>query len=550
MHQGEIMICKKCGAKNSDTREKCFHCGAALYSRNIGAERASEKSLEKAEKNIAQMEGFYVDDVIAREDPAEQELDDIQFSEAAYDPYEENYDDAQSGAFEDDPIENDDTAPEEITEIALDKEDNAEQYFESAKPKKNVGFTIAIWVLVVVFIIVAIIVGSLIYSMYIDNNEITDPNRGTYSQLNLDPPTIKKLNDKNGINYINAVFYGEPGDRLYLGCNDTYHTFIENTLELNLYLEDLFLPEYEFRESTVNANLNASYVRDNKKYAYNISSFEMSVPPAEFELLSPSEQTVKAYRDKYEIKLWTTTDSKVFLNNNNITSYMDGTGNITYNIDVKEDSSTTYQIEIVQPYHTPKSEVFIISRDALKVDLSIATSSASVINEKSIVISGSTEPGAEITSNLPILQLDKNDLYNTFTVTLDLSGQTYGQLEAMITATNEKGSSTKSHVFWYWPAESAITSSASAFNSAIASDPGTYRGRNILITSAKVVRNVSANKFEVVCTYNDIEYNLIIDYPYKQTNITVDSSYRIFAAVDGALIDGKPVFRAWYIYDA
>ena len=207
------MICKKCGAKNSDTREKCFHCGAALYSRNIGAERASEKSLEKAEKNIEQMEGFYVDDVIAREDPAEQELDDIQFSEAAYDPYEEDYDDAQSEAFEDDPIENDDTAPEEITEIALDKEDNAEQYFESAKPKKNVGFTIAIWVLVVVFIIVAIIVGSLIYSMYIDNNEITDPNRGTYSQLNLDPPTIKKLNDKNGINYINAVFYGEPGDR-------------------------------------------------------------------------------------------------------------------------------------------------------------------------------------------------------------------------------------------------------------------------------------------------------------------------------------------------
>ena len=120
----------------------------------------------------------------------------------------------------------------------------------------------------------------------------------------------------------------------------------------------------------------------------------------------------------------------------------------------------------------------------------------------------------------------------------------------MITATNEKGSSTKSHVFWYWPAESAITSSASAFNSAIASDPATYRGRNILISSAKVVRNVSANKFEVVCTYNDIEYNLIIDYPYKQINITVDSSYRIFAAVDGTVIDGKPVFRAWYIYNA
>lgn len=537
------MICKKCGAKNSDAREKCFHCGAVLASKNTaGSSQYTEEKSFDSNLNETPQE-FYIEEITLEnsqesfeEDiPADDEfLDDASFIE-------------ESESFTQEEAEE---PEEEITEIALDQEDNAEQYFESAKPKKNIGFTVAIWILVVVFIIVAILVASLIYSIYFKEPEVTDPNRGTYVQLNLDPPSIKKLTDENGVSYIQAIFYGEPGDRLYLGCNNTYHTFIENELELHLYLEDLFLPEYEFRESTVNANISASYVRDNKKYAYNIASFEMSVPPAKFELLSPSAQTVKAYRDKYEIKLWTTTDSKVFLNNNNITSYMDGTGNIAFNIDVKEDSSTTYQIEIVQPYHTPKSEVFIISRDALKVDLSIATSSASVIHEKSIVISGSTEPGAEITSNLPILQLDKNDLYNTFTATLDLSGQTYGQLEAMITATNEKGSSTKSHVFWYWPAEGAITSSASAFNSAIASDPETYRGRNIVISSAQVVRNVSANKFEVVYTYKDVEYNLIIDYAYKQTNIVVDSSYKIFAEVDGTMLNRKPVFRAWYIYNA
>ena len=58
-------------------------------------------------------------------------------------------------------------------------------------------------------------------------------------------PTITKLKDSNGIEYLHAVFKGTPGDRLHLKCNNTYHTFITETLEVDLYLEDLFDIEYE-----------------------------------------------------------------------------------------------------------------------------------------------------------------------------------------------------------------------------------------------------------------------------------------------------------------
>ena len=57
------MICNKCGAKNSDARVKCFHCGAILDNNNV-----NETSL----KTAPVIEEFTVENVIEEdinEDP-------------------------------------------------------------------------------------------------------------------------------------------------------------------------------------------------------------------------------------------------------------------------------------------------------------------------------------------------------------------------------------------------------------------------------------------------------------------------------------------------
>ena len=448
-------------------------------------------------------------------------------------------------------------ADEEISEVALD-EDEKELVFQNAqgtRRKRSVGVTIVIWLLVLLFILIGITLGVLYYRLTHPQEQppIINPNQGAVEKLNLQDPILKKALDPSGKEYIHAVFYGEPGDRIYLSCNNSYHTFTENSLEMNLYLEDLFDSEYEFLENVVNANPNAYHVRDGKKYPYNTPSFSIAVPESQLELLAPTKQSMKVYQDRYAIELWTSTDAKVTLNNNNITSYMDGSGIITYNVDVPEQTSTTYQLEVTQPYHTSRSEVFIISRDTLAVNLTIATSSASIIHEPYIEISGSTEAGAVISSSLPTLDFSRNDVYNTYSMRVNLNGVAYGKVEVVITADAGDGRvSSRSHTFWYWPDEVKTTTSAYKFDSAVATNPSAYRNQNFKLSKARVTKILSANKFETAVTYNNVEYTMIVTNENRLVNgsVSVGSTYNIFAQCTGSREDGVPVFRAWYVYSA
>ena len=592
------MICKNCGAKNNDSRIKCFHCNSVLNTNNsyiyedssslkdfpddISAELNGYNAEDEHKSIYSESEGFFVES-LNNEDASDEMYQGDAYGET-YDEYEDeiypeendsyeveadeyedgDYEDENynSEAIEDDEYEDydEDSEPDDDSEDApesksiseLSVDDEVEQHFKVYKKKKTSGLTVAIWILCLVFIIVAIFVGTFIYS-YLNPEDTTyiPPVDNTVASLGITQPTIQKLTDEKGVEYVHVTFSGQVGDRVNLKCNNSYHTFISETLEIDLYLEDLFDIEYEFRESTVNANLNAYYVRDNKSYSYAASSFTMSVPEAELELLNPTQQTVKAYRDKFTLKLWTATDSVIYLNNNNISSALNGLGNLSYDITVEENSSTTYQLMVTQPYHTPKSAVFILTRDPLPVSLTIATSNASVISDNKITISGSTEEGAKITANLPTIgEIEKNELYNTFTAVLDLSGCKYGEIEVIITAESEKGFSSKSHVFLYWPDETKITKSSGKFTSTVATNPSKYKGSNFVLNSATVVKNVSANSFEAKVSLNGIDYPVIIENEFGSTTISVNSKYKIFAECTGTLKDGKPVFRAWYIYTA
>ncbi len=600
------MICKKCGAKNNDKRIKCFHCGYVFekgvesdslftdypndiiekkpagqkadfgaqddvlkrnnhnsYDNEIVIENEFEDEIQpydldldvfptkkhsfvkesKQPEQISSLDEDYDYDEFNNADTYEDEQYYDDTNEDELNEYDDYYDNSISSKKKSRKV------PDDILELSVDAD--TEQHFKVANRKRNLGYNALIWVLVLAFIIVSIFVGTLIFTLISSDDTPVAPDSNSSTEIGIAPPSIQHLTDENGVEYIHAVFTGRIGDRIHLKCNNTYHTFIEETLELKLYLEDLFDSGYEFKTSTVNANMNAYYIRDNKSYSCNAPSFTISVPEAEMELISPLEQNIKVYRDKYTIKLWTTTDSTVSLNNSNITSSMDGLGNISYDVDVEANSSTTYLLVVSQPYHTPKSQIFILTRDALPVNLTIATSNAAVIHENKITISGSTEEGATISSNLPTIgEIEKNELYNTFTATIDLSGCKYGQIEVKISAENEKGVSTKSHIFWYWPEENSVTTTAAKFNSAVASKPESYRGKTFLLNSVTVKKNISANKFEATCSLNGIDYPLIITNEFSSTNVLVNSKYKIFAECVGVLEDGKPLFRAWYIYTA
>ncbi len=570
------MICNKCGAKNSESRAKCFHCGNILMQIDINEETEQEKTL---------VQEFFVESVVKKQPENLEEtnaiknnttVDSIESNspvieefviESLIEDTNETLDDLKEESIENTIKE--EKADEQISDNETDliediTEEEIEEYFQEIvskeKPKKekkhtnkksNRGFNLAIWILTLVFIIGSIFIGTLIYQYIIDRDTTNvNPGGNTVEKLNLPKPEITKIRDKSGAEYIHAIFKGTPGDRLHLKCNNTYHTFITDTLEIDLYLKDLFNIEYEFHDATVNANLNAYYLRDNKEYSYEISSVQMSVPQADIDTSKISSQNIKVYNDKYYLEFWTSTDAKVELNNKNITTSMDGTGNFKYAIEVLPDSKTTYSLSVTQPYRTPKNVVFVVSRDPLPVTLTIAANNTESISDKTITLKCQTEKGAEITASLPIIQSVKNDIYNTCEITLSLEECTYGEIDVLISATNEKGTSTKTHTFMYWPDEKTVTTTSSKFTTAVATNPNSYLNKNFVLNSVKVTKNIGANKFEGIINISGVDYTVVIDKTDIKTNVIIGSSYKIFASCTGEQSGSATVLRAWFIYNA
>lgn len=531
------MICNKCGAKNSDTRSKCFHCGAIFDKTDI-----EETVFEKSTPVIQE---FSVENVI------NEEPEDVSFEEEQKETFE--LENETETSFIEEEISDDELFEDELLEEDIEEEIlpiKSKKQKEPAKSDKNKSFNIAIWLLSLVFIIGLILVGTLIYQYVSDNSEYIGPSGNTVQKLNLPKPEITKLKDAKNNEYVHAVFKGTPGDRLHLKCNNSYHTFITETLEIDLYLEDLFNNEYEFHDATVNANLNAYYLKDNKEYSYEASSVQMTVPEAEIDLSKLSSQNIKVYNDKYFIEFWTSTDAKVELNNKNITSSMDGTGNFKYEINVEPDSKTTYSLSVTQPYRIPKNVVFVISRDPLPVTLTIASNNSESISDKTITLKCQTEEGAEITASLPIINSVKNELYNTCEITLSLENCSYGEIDVLISATNSKGTSTKTHTFMYWPDEKMVTTSSSKFTTAVATNPANYKNRNYVLNSVKVTKNIGANKFEGIINISGVDYTVILDKTDVKANVVIGNSYKIFAACTGEKEGNSPIMRSWFIYNA
>ncbi len=435
----------------------------------------------------------------------------------------------------------------EIKTVELDE--STEQHFKSASSKHNTGIGFIIWILVLLFIVVALFMGVLIYN-YInsDDGQSVDPTIDTTSELGIEPPVVTKLVDSNEKEYLHAVFKGTPGDRIYLECNNSYHTFIEETLEIDLYLEDLFSSEYEFRQDTVEANMHAYYVRGSKKYSCQSPYVKMTVPVAELDLSALPAQSIKVYSDVYNLRFWTANTATVELNGENITSAMSGTGSFNYEINVPENSNNTYYITVSQPYHLSRTEVFMIVRDLSPVTLIISTNNEESVTDNKITLRCQTEENTTLQANLPITSMEWNDLYSTADITLDLSECKYGEIEVRITATNSNGTSIKSHTFLYWPDEKTITTTASKFTSAVATNCTSYSNNNYVITSVKATKTSSSNRFEGTVNLNGVDYELIFDITDVKNNIIIGSNYKIFAQCTGTLEGNKPLFRVWFIY--
>lgn len=518
------MICNNCGAKNSDTRNRCFNCGAELIIKTNIIKNNDGFSDTSKNAGISDIEDTIINGFSVQTESDEpvklkkREIEEIKSSNKS--------------------------VTSNTAKKTAAKKSNANR--KAPVGKGNTGINILIGVLCIVF--VAVLLGLVIMIVKPDDNSKGNGNQSEIGKINLASPEITKLTDANGKEYLHGVFNGKIGDRLYLECNNSYHTFAEETITVDLYLEDLFPADHRFVESTANTNIGAYIIRENKRYACGTPTFSMSVPKAEYQFLSPDSNSYKVYNDKFTIRIWMLPGSTVSLNGRDVTDSMTGLGLLQTEVEIKEGAKDKYALQINQPYHTPANDAFLLYRDLSTVELSVAAYGSGIVSGNTVTVSGSTSEGVEISSDLPVLSVEKNSLYNTFTAKLDLTNTPYGLVSAKIQATGAEGTTVRSYTFWYWPDEKSVTTSAKSFTETVAENPAAHTGTYVL-RNVTVEKVIGAGKFIGKITVGATDYRYVFSCDYDRGNVVVGSSYKIFAAYSSTdSSTSMPVFRAWYIY--
>lgn len=498
------MICSYCGAKNSATREKCFNCGRPLQHTSDAV--APDLTLKKETTNNYEDDDF-VPVRVTRKPAAQQQKPRTQSKTASRKPAE--------------------STPAQPRKRRTPKE---------KKPLDK--FSIAIWILAVLFAAILTVTGVLVY-----NNFFKEAGLGsdaTAADLGVASPKVEVLTDASGEQYAHVTFYGTVGDRIYFSCNESYSTFVTDTLEKSFYLKDVYSVDKDFLQNTTQIDFGAFYVRNSKLYPYNLTPATVSLLPSEFEIAKPLDTNIKSYDDFYTIKMWTEPDSKVIINGVDVSQKIDSLGNLRHDIETKPNAITTCYIEISHPYRTPSKKSFIITRDVAEIDFNITKTT---ISGDVCTITATGAPNAKITSDLPVISAAHNDLYNNYSIKLDLSSCPYGEVDFVLFAETENGKTSRTSSVIYWPSEASATQSAKN----IVASP--KKGSQYVIANATVTRAIGANTFEVSTKIDGKTYYFAIKYENSITPVEIGGKYKFFAAGTGTMYKNNiPLLKAWYIY--
>lgn len=494
------MLCPNCGEKNTLNAAACAKCGYPLHA------PADEDAEEQATIHFSPIR--QTDEPDSFEEPSEE--------------------DAQ-----------------EANIPSIDIED-APEYLTERRRKSNSIFTIIIWVL----LLGLLTAGGIFGYQWIKG--LVDPSELNFLQPQATTPVIKtpKISvqtDETGEQYIYAEFYGAPGDSIYISATDHYYEFTEDTLTLFLYKEDLFEAARVFEKSTETVYLSPSYVTGDKKYPITVSPLTLDIPQAALTVISPEQDTQEVFQDSYNIKLKVTPESKVVINGLNLSDRVDRFGQLIYAVNISPDTVNPFEISVTAPYAIAQTRTVTISRSALPVVLSLDKGNPSKVTSDTVTITGSTEAGAVISSNLPIVSQEFNALYNSFTVILQLDA--YGSYPVEIIATHPaKGVSKLVTNVLYWPDEDTYTRKARVYESMLSQNPSAYKGIIFLFKEVTVQEVLGDNPTLFTVNMGTEEAPEILLFEYLGTKTIEEGDIiKIFADVEGPE-DGMAKLNARFIY--
>jgi len=168
---------------------------------------------------------------------------------------------------------------------------------------------------------------------------------------------------------------------------------------------------------------------------------------APLELLAPAslrEETLEAF---YTLQIKSTPETAIFLNDEDISSYMDKDGLILIDVPIETEGDNVFIIRAEREDMAPHEIKAVLHKPPMEIPITVHNLQPYESEDTVYTITGTTEPGAKISANLPTESLTMNEETGDFEIKVQLSNDP-GDNPVILTASKEgkKDSSLLLHV--------------------------------------------------------------------------------------------------------
>jgi len=210
-------------------------------------------------------------------------------------------------------------------------------------------------------------------------------------------------------NVESTVFEGNPAQRIIVHTNagDAVETLgrrfpvTDGKAEMifdNAFLHSRF-PQTD-NQNGIDITLDITVYKDGVAEYKETLNFIMEMPPAPLTLIQPEHGQAIVTDETYRLVFTVEIGSTIFINGDNFTDLLDDTGRFQKDLVVPDVLESTYEIRVIKRGFKDTTENIVLKREEQIVPLTLDDELPIRAERDTVTISGSTHPGAQISTDL------------------------------------------------------------------------------------------------------------------------------------------------------
>lgn len=399
---------------------------------------------------------------------------------------------------------------------------------------------------------VLLLTGVAIYYMVSSYNTIRTTATRPTPENPYKPATLTPHQEGGQTGQLLSVF-GRTGDRVVVKA-------LGRTLTLENGAAQLFIPDAPFipeqpqpgqQHVTVDLGLMLYPISGEAETPLELEAYQIPIPATPFELLLPEHEddaVLTTSRSELEVVFKAPADSTVYLNGEpqNIRPADIQTGLFRLNVPLAQEGDQQIRIGAQQTGHALAEVTLPVSRLGMPVKLEISAELARQTTGLEFEITGTTDPEAAITCNLPMSAAAIDGRTGDFRLVVQLPR--YGRTQVELKAEKGGKASLWSHEIYAAPEKEAYTTTAWKMDyESLVQSPNQFKGQAFAF--AGIVRSVSGLTEQTIDFWVEGDSTRPVTLVYEGLAVIKEGvEYRVFADAAGGS-QSPPRLDVRFIYE-